>query len=271
MTLIAYQSVGAGDPIVLLNGGLMTMAMWESMAAALARAHQVIRCDFRGQLLSPGPPPATIADHARDVVAVLDALGVERAHVVGTSFGGFVGITLAATSPSRVRSLVAGTTSAHIGDEEWRAAAPLVDACRAAAAGTGNGARILDLVAPSTYSDRFLAASAPLLDQRRALLSAMPREYFEGAAGIVALLEGLDLRPLLPSIQCPTLVLAAEGDRTFPLRHAHALAAGIRGARLKILEGAPHGVFIEEAARVTPIVAAFIDEAARAGAPRGDT
>jgi pimeloyl-ACP methyl ester carboxylesterase len=99
----------------------------------------------------------------------------------------------------------------------------------------------------------------------------MPREYFEGAAGIVALLEGLDLRPLLPSIQCPTLVLAAEGDRTFPLRHAHALAAGIRGARLKILEGAPHGVFIEEAARVTPIVAAFIDEAARAGAPRGDT
>jgi len=264
MTLIASHSIGAGDPVVLLNGGLMTMAMWEPIARGLAPTHRVIRCDFRGQLLSPGPAPTTIGAHAADVVAVLDALGVARAHIVGTSFGGFVGLVLAATVPSRIRSLVAGTTSAHLDEEDWRAAQPLLEVCRAAAAGTGDGARVLDLVAPVTYSERFLTAHAKLLDDRRGLLSKTAPEYFEGAAGIVALLEHLDLRPLLPAIECPTLVLAAECDRTFPPPHARALAAGIRGARLEMLGGASHGVFIEESARVMPIVSAFLDETAGA-------
>lgn len=260
MTLIAHQSAGQGDPVVLLNGGLMTMAMWEPIAGAL-RTYQVIRCDFRGQLLSPGPPPTSLAVHAADVVAVLDALGVASAHIVGTSFGGFVGITLAASYPSRVRSLVAGTTTAYIGEEEWKAAVPLLDACRAAAAGTGDGGRIVDLVAPSTYSPRFLESNALLLAQRRALVSGLPRAYFEGAAAIVSLLDHLDLRPLLPSIACPTLVLAAGADRTFPPAHARALAAGIRGARLDVVDGAAHGMFMEEPARVAPLIAAFLASA----------
>jgi 3-oxoadipate enol-lactonase len=258
MTPIAHQSDGAGAPVVLLNGGLMTMAMWEPIAAALRPHHQVIRCDFRGQLLSPGEPHATLAGHVADVVGVLDALGVPSAHIVGTSFGGIVAFALAATYGARVRSLVAGTTSAWLTEEYWISAAPLVDACRAAAAGTGDGGRILDLVAPLTYSPGFLAANGPLLAQRRGLLSMLPRQYFDGAAGIVSLLEGLDLRPLLPDIACPTLVLAAECDRTFPLPHARAIAAGIPGARLDILAGAPHGVFVEDASRVIPALTAFL-------------
>jgi pimeloyl-ACP methyl ester carboxylesterase len=236
----------------------MTMAAWEPIASVLLQQQRVIRCDFRGQLLSPGPAPATIAGHAADVVAVLDALGIDAAHVVGTSFGGFVGITLAATAPSRVRSLVAGTTTAHLTDDDWEVALPLVEACRAAADGRGEGGRVLDVIAPVTYSPRFLDTNREMLEGRRALMSALPRSYFEGAAAIVALLQRLDLRALLPAIECSTLVLAAGDDRTFPLRHSQALAAAIRGARLAILDGAAHGVFSEEPARVAPIVASFL-------------
>jgi 3-oxoadipate enol-lactonase len=263
MTLLAHQSAGQGDPVLLLNGGMMTMAMWEPIAGVLQQTYRVIRCDFRGQLLSPGPPPTSIA--------VLDALGVARAHVVGTSFGGFVGLTLAASCPSRVQSLVAGTTTAYISDDEWRAALPLLDACRDAAAGSGDGGRIVDLIAPSTYSPAFLDANALLLAQRRALVSALPRAYFEGAAGIVALLDHLDLRPLLPAIECPTLVLAAGADRTFPLPHARALAAAIAGARLEVVDRAAHGMFMEEPARVAPLIAAFLASAAAAPGRRGGT
>jgi len=257
-TLIAHQAAGDGDPVLLLNGGLMTMAMWEPIAAMLQPRYRVVRCDFRGQLLSPGAAPTSIAAHAADLVDVLDRVGIARVHVVGTSFGGFVGITLAATCPSRVLSLVAGTTTACVGDEEWNAALPLLEACRAAAAGTGDPGRVLDLIAPATYSPQFLDANAALLAQRRTMLSTLPRAYFDGASAIVALLERLDLRPLLPSIACPTLVLAAGADRTFPPTHAHALAAGIRGARLEIVDGAPHGMFMETPARVAPIVTAFL-------------
>jgi pimeloyl-ACP methyl ester carboxylesterase len=267
MTLITHYSSGAGDPVLLLNGGLMTIAAWEPIASALQPRYRVVRCDFRGQLLSPGPAPETIADHAADVTAVLDALGIESAHVVGTSFGALVGLALAATAPTRVRSLVAGTTTARMTDLEWQAALPLLDACRAAARGTGDGGRIIDLIAPVTYSTRFLETNRDMLAARRALVSTLPSAYFAGAAGIVGLLKDLDLRPLLPAIDCPTLVLAAGDDRTFPLAHSEALAAAIRGARLDVLAGAPHGVFVEDPARVVPAIARFLaDRQARSAA-----
>ena len=150
--LITYQSDGQGEPVVLLNGGLMTMMTWEPIARPLAEEYQVIRCDFRGQLRSPGPAPDTLEKHAADVVAVLDALGVLRAHIVGTSFGALVGIVLAADSPSRVSSLVAATATDRITQREWDATLPLLDACKAAAAGLGDGGRVLDLLLPVVYS-----------------------------------------------------------------------------------------------------------------------
>ena len=242
MTLIAHQSAGDGDPVLLLNGGLMTMAAWDPIASVLQQRYRVIRCDFRGQLMSPGAAPASLDGHVADVLDVLDALGLDATHVVGTSFGGLVGIALAATAPARVRSLVAGTTTAHVTGEEWDAAMPLFDACRAAAEGSGDPGRVLDLIAPATYSPAYLAAN-------RQVRQCRPGLY-------------LDLRPLLSSIRCPTLVLAAGEDRTFPLPHSQALATAIAGARLEVLEGAPHGVFAEDPSRVTAVVETFLAEPA---------
>jgi len=258
MTLLAHHSAGDGDPVLLLNGGLMTMAAWDPIASALTKRYRVIRCDFRGQLMSPGAAPASLDGHVADVLDVLDALGVDALQVVGTSFGGLVGIALAAGAPARVRSLIAGTTTAHVSGEEWAAAMPLVDACRAAAEGSGDPGCVLDLIAPTTYSPAYLAANRALFDARRALLATLPRAYFAGAAAIVGLLRHLDLRPLLPAIDCSTLVLAAGEDRTFPLRHSRDLAAAIRGARLDVLDGAPHGVFVEDPSRVTTAVETFL-------------
>ena len=114
--VLTHRVDGDGSPLLLLNGGMMSMAAWEPIARRLAARHRVIRCDFRGQLLSPGPPCASMEDHADDVAALLDALGETRVDVVAASFGAYVGLLLAARHPERVHSLVAATVT-DVADE----------------------------------------------------------------------------------------------------------------------------------------------------------
>ena len=97
---------GVGEPLLLFNGIAMSVASWEEIARPLAERFRVVRFDFRGQLLSPGDPPADVLEHAADVVALLDELAIDRAHLVATSFGAAVALLLAARWPQRVRSLI---------------------------------------------------------------------------------------------------------------------------------------------------------------------
>ncbi len=86
---------GNGAAVLLLNGIAMTVPSWEFIARGLARDFRVVRCDFRGQLLSPGPVPKRVVDHVGDVVGLLDSLALNSVHIVGTSFGGVAGSLVA--------------------------------------------------------------------------------------------------------------------------------------------------------------------------------
>lgn len=261
--LLSHRVAGHGPTMLLLNGGFMTMMAWEPIAQPLEDGYRVVRCDFRGQMLSPGPAPLTLDGHVEDLVAMLDALGIDRVHVVGTSFGALVGIVMAAREPSRVTSLVAATATDRYTDEEWATALPVIEACRAAAEGRGEGGRVMDLLTPTTYSDAFVAANTARLAERRRLVNALPPQYFAGHNSILAVLQGLDLRREAAAVRCPTLVLAAECDRTFPLDRSRALAATIPGAALEILPGAPHGAVIEMPEAVLAAVQRFLRRTAR--------
>ena len=102
--MLTYRLDGDGEPLVLLNGGLMTIASWDGIVALLGTGLRVIRCDFRGQLLSGGPLPQSLEEHARDVVELLDGIGVGRAHLFGASFGAEVAMVTAAIAPQRWRA-----------------------------------------------------------------------------------------------------------------------------------------------------------------------
>ncbi|MEO1087849.1 MAG: alpha/beta hydrolase, partial [Acidobacteriota bacterium] len=109
--LLTHRLQGHGDEVVvLLNGGMMTYPSWAPITEDLLDAgYRVLGCDFRGQLLTPGPAPEHIEDHAPDVIALLDALDIERPHLLGTSYGGEVAVVAAATQPERFRSLTVVT------------------------------------------------------------------------------------------------------------------------------------------------------------------
>ena len=257
-SVLSHKITGSGAPLVLLNGGLMTIAAWDGYAAALSPQFQVVRCDFRGQLLSPGDPPPTVAGHAGDLVQLFDALGIGAAHVVGASFGALVGLTLAADAPSRVRTVVAITATDRMTPAMDAGSMKVREACQEALAG-GDGGKIVDWINPATWSPEFLAANSAFLAARRQAVASLPAAYFQGLDALVASIVGLDLRPLLPRITAPTLIVGGERDLTFPVEHSRALSGAIPGARLEIVPKGPHGLVLEHAAEVIALVKSFVE------------
>lgn len=247
MTVLVHKVDGRGDPLLLLNGGLMSIPAWEPIASALAGRFRVIRCDFRGQLMSLalGPAPATLAEHARDLAALLDHVGVGQAHVVGVSFGALAGLQFAIDYPGRVRSLVAANATDRIDPGDRLAGTRARAAVRAAAAG-GDGRPVFDLVAAETFSPAWLDANHPAMEARRAQFTALPPAWYAGLDSLLGAIEDLDLRPRLGRIAAPALIVAGELDRVFPLDRSRALASAIPGATLRIVPGASHGFVGED-------------------------
>jgi 3-oxoadipate enol-lactonase len=258
--MIAHRLTGnpEGPPLLLLNGGMMSIAAWEPIAAPLGERYHVVRCDLRGQLLSPGEPEPRLEAHVADLAALLDHLGIERIHLAGASFGALVGLFFAAMHPERVTSVAAVTATEQVTSEMWEGTLRLREAALAAAEG-GDGAVVFDLLIPQTYSPAYLETNAAALSLYRRQIAALPPVWFRGLAGILSSLEGLDLRPVLPRIQAPALVAGAGEDRVFPPEHSWALAKGIPGAHLAMIPGAPHGAIVEESARVVEILRDFLD------------
>lgn len=251
------QTDGAGEPIVLLNGIAMTAASWQAVARPLARSFKVIRCDFRGQLMTPAAPPRDFAEHVDDVARLLDTLGLDSVHVVGTSFGGVVGTLFAARHAGRTRSLI--TIASADGFDEAMAdeVARWRQGCVEALEGHDRGV-LSDVFEPVVYSPRWVAAHPAEREQRRAQIAALPKAWFEGLIGLLDSVRSLRLGEELAAVTCPTLVVAAALDAFVPLERARGLADAIAGARFDVVADAGHAVVVEQPQRVAALCAGFL-------------
>ncbi|HEX7192043.1 MAG TPA: alpha/beta hydrolase [Thermoanaerobaculia bacterium] len=255
--MLTYRADGDGPPLVLpplvlLNGGFMTIGSWEPFMPMLTARYRVIRCDFRGQLLSPGPYPDSLDAHAADVVELLDFLGIATSHVLGASFGGEVAMALAALAPERVERLTVITATERTDERMRNDAREGRGLAEEAAAGRQEaGEELVRRVFADTWSEQWLARQpAGFLEARLSQLKSLPPSYFDGASAILRILETLDLTPVLGRITASTLVLGGENDRIFPPEHSEAIARLIPNARLEIVAGTGHGLLVERADRV---------------------
>ena len=256
-SLLAHQVDGHGEPLLLLNGGMMSFSAWDDFVPPLARRHRVVRCDFRGQLRSPGVPLAGFPGHSEDLLRLLDHLGIGTCHVAGTSYGAFAGLHLAALAPERVGSLVAMTVADRVSDGMWAEAREMVVACHEALSG-GSRERVYDLISEFAFSDGWAAAHQTEISARRGLVAHLPDSWFEGLAGLLAALEGLDATSLLPRVSCPTLVLLAGDDRAMPRAGGEALAKGLARGELAVVPGSGHALVVEKPRDTIDILLAFL-------------
>ena len=226
-------------PTVVLSNSLgTTSALWDAQVPALEPHFRVVRYDHRGHGASDAPPgPYTVEELARDVIALLDRLGLERVSFCGLSLGGMVGMSLALQAPERLDRLVLCCTSAYLGPPEtWSERAQLVRA-------EGPGA-IADAVLGRWFTERFHAEQPGTVARFRDMITATPRE---GYAACCEAIRGWDARATIHAIAAPTLVIAGAGDPSTPPEHARLIAGEIPGARLVVLEGAAHLANVEQA------------------------
>jgi len=257
--VVLYHRIdGEGEPLLLLNGVAMSVSSWEPIARPLAESFRLVRCDFRGQLMMPVTPPADVMHHAEDVVALLDHLEIETAHLVGTSFGGVMATLVAGRYPDRVRSLITIAAApgfyGQMADEVelWKVA------CRRSLDG-GDRGHLSDLLVPVGYSQAYIESHLEELAERRAQIAALPDVWFEGLFGLLDSAHSLRLRGELAAIRCPTMVVAAELDAFVPIDQARGLAESIGGARFEVIKGAGHVVVIEQPQRVVDKCLEFLN------------
>jgi 3-oxoadipate enol-lactonase len=237
-----YLDVGSGDAVLMIMGFGGDHLAWAFQVPALSGQYRVITFDNRGVGQSSVPDePYSTPMMAEDAVGLLDALGVERAHLIGVSMGGMIAQEVALNHPGRVQSLQLHCTYAR--PDRYMLA--LMDAWRAVRAKTTTEEWLrtvaLWLFAPRTYAERpdFVESviQTGLANPHPFTLTGFLRQ---GDA-----VRGHDALDRLSTLGCPTLVSVAEDDILVPPRFAREVAALVPGAELRVIEGAGHGYFWE--------------------------
>lgn len=257
---LAHLLEGAGPPVVLLNGGMMTFSSWEPVAARLRQRYRLLRFDFRGQLQSPGEAPLTLAGHAADVAALLDAAEWESAHLVGTSFGAEVALEFAAAAPARVRSLTL-ITAMDRATAEFRRQSDVMRAILAGVAAGGDRTAFYRELIDGVYSDDYQRREADTIAARRAQIDQLPLAWFAGIDRLLVALEEFDLGSRLAAIRSPACVVIAEHDLVMARERALALAAALR-AEVAVHPSSGHGLVVEDPEWLAEVCLEFLERVA---------
>jgi 3-oxoadipate enol-lactonase len=226
-----YQIEGsAAAPTIVLSNSLGTdLAMWDAQLPALVGQFQVLRYDTRGHGRSDVPAQPYLVDRlGRDVLALLDACGIARAHFCGLSMGGMTGMWLGREAPERIDRLALCNTAARIGPPEiWD---KRVETVRA-----GGMAAIVPGVIERWFTAPFRLREPEAVARIVAMLRATPPEGYVAACLAI---RDMDQREQLATISARTLVIAGASDQATPAADGRLVAERIAGARFVELAAA---------------------------------
>jgi|CXWL01.1.fsa_nt_gi pimeloyl-ACP methyl ester carboxylesterase len=249
--LLEYVEVGQGGiPVLLIHGYPLDQSMWKPQMEELTGAW-CIAPDLRGFGGScDSPSPTTLTEHADDLAALLDALGITRAVVAGLSMGGYIAFEFVRRHRERLLGLILLDTSPRPDDEAARAARNTTIE-RVASEGVGPIALALGA---KLFAD---GVTRKLRDTAISQMSLTPRETI--IAAVTAMRDRADSRDLLPTLaNTPTLVIVGSEDRLTPPDVARAMAAAIPGATLVEVTGAGHLPTLEQPTATTAAMQTFL-------------
>jgi 3-oxoadipate enol-lactonase len=226
-----YQLEGNEEaPVLVLSNSLGTdLGMWAPQMPALIERFRVLRYDARGHGKSDVTPgPYSIPQLAGDALALMDRLGIQRAHFCGLSMGGMAGMWLGANHPGRIDRLALCNTAARIGPPEvWNARIEKVNAEGMPAIG-------------SAVIDRWFTADFQKYAQRQVEIvrSMLINTPAEGYVASCAAVRDMDQRDKLGGIIAPTLVIAGTHDKATPPEDGKLVSLRIPGAKYVELNAA---------------------------------
>ncbi|CAN5795589.1 alpha/beta fold hydrolase [soil metagenome] len=264
---IRYEVTGrsSGPPVLLIQGLGTDMYGWQLQRMALATRYRTIAFDNRGAGSSDKPRgPYDLAQMADDAVRVLDAVGVDQAHIVGASMGGAIAQIVGVVYPDRVRSLTLACTACT--NHQWRRDL-LADWARFAM--TDGMGRMTREASRWVIGPRSFRRLSPALGWLGPLGFGNPPHAF--AAQVDAILAADDgLADRLANVVVPTLVIVGNQDILTPRGDSEELAERIPTAELVVISGAAHGFMVEHFLTFNRVLCDFLARAEQAHTTAND-
>ena len=251
---IRYELEGpATAPVVVMSHSLAAnVGMWEDQMPVLS-GFRVLRYDTRGHGGTDAPEgDYTLGQLAGDLFALLDALGIDRAHFVGLSMGGMVGQTAALRDPGRFLSLSLCDTSSRVPGEGRALWSERMEAARSQGMGS-----LVESTIDRWFSRSFQAAAPARVERVREMIRTTPAA---GYCGCCAAIRGLDLTGRLGEIRLPTLIIVGEDDPGTPVSAHEAIRDRIEGSRLVVIRDALHFSNVEQADVFNETLGTFLAE-----------
>jgi 3-oxoadipate enol-lactonase len=260
--VVSYLDVsGPGTPrpkvAVLLHAFPLDATMWQPQLAAVPAGWRFLAPDLRGfgassAGASAGPP--SIDDDARDVLALLDHLGIDRAVIAGLSMGGYAAFAVLRGARGRVAGLVLADTRSAADGESARASRDAMIETLA----RGGPAAVFERMRPGLLGATTRASRPDVVDRVRRLVLAQSEDGIR--RGILTLKSRPDSTPLLAGIACPTLVVVGGEDEITGPDEAWQMHRQIAGAELAVIDGAGHLSNLEQPEAFNAALGRFLSE-----------
>jgi 3-oxoadipate enol-lactonase len=260
-----YEERGApkrekAPAVILWPSLLFDGSMWRRQLEPLAALGRVIVFDPPGHGKSEVPPPFTLEDNAEALIDAFDELRIDRAVMVGLSWGGMVSMRVALQHASRVAALALFDTSA---EPEDRLRAIKYRAFASYGRRLGLPPALVDAqISPVMFCDRTLVEKPELVERFKRAVSGFPPEGVSRAA-MAVVIQRKDILPRLGDIRVPTLVVVGREDRATEPVHAERIAAAIDGARIEYIDDAGHVTALEQPEAVNAVLVPFVRDQLR--------
>lgn len=247
---IGYLESGGGDrtPIIFLHGVGSDKSVWRPQLEHFGKTRRAVAFDYPGYGESLPVEEATRDDFAASILAAMDALEIDQAHVCGLSLGGVIAIALNAAAPGRCRSLILADSFAIHPDGQ---------AIHDRSVAASQSMTMRELAEARTGMLLGSAASAELRSEVIEVMAAIdPAAYRLGAAAVWL----AEQRDRAAAIDCPTLILVGEEDTITPLALSKELHRLIAGSQMEVIQGAGHLANAEQPRAFNAVIESFLSE-----------
>lgn len=249
-------NVNGGQVIVFLNGVMASTNSWDFQVPVFEKlACKILVHDFRGQLMSDKPKGTySFKTHADDTIALLDHLGIKKAHFIGTSYGGEVAMRLAIDYPERTQTISIIDSVSQLDEslklfiESW------IDLAE-----SNDGQAFFRGILPTIYHNTYIQNNKAMLEKRSLRMKDIARSYFEGQISLYkTFLEDVEMTEELNQITCPTLVICGENDLLKPIKFSQIITDKIRGAEFAIIPDCGHVTIFEKPDILNSMLLGFV-------------
>lgn len=252
---IHYEVFGEGEPLVFLNGIMMSTASWHPFIDIFSKNCKMVLVDLIDQGLSDkADGPYTQDMHVEMLKELLEKTGYEKVHMMGISYGGEVAVKFALKYQHMLHSLILSDTTAytnellHDVEEIWDYSASL-----------HNGTVFFKATMPYIYSTEFYEENIEWLKNReKAFCKTLTPEWYEGFRRAIRSASKLNVVDELHKITVPTMIISAEFDATTPVRYQEELHKGIKNSKYVMIKGAGHACMYEKPYEFSAVVLGFL-------------